>query len=297
MSEMKLFQRYPWRLLKHKGLITFLVIVFLIYSAASSTYLSYFVTGYVLRSPFESQGTYLIRSILFLSREHKHSPDQYFLYVEKLQMLEWDDVRGELMPRYLKSSPFIGSRSMFSVEDMIRLWPREVKSECEEIIANQEERPTLTEREYLNILYLHFDLCSSTHPLMRGVASDWDASESCMRIREIVRKIPLTDDRYIYSMKSIVEHTCPEEVESMESAIAGELISIYVIRAQMRETDIKKNAAPGTEAMWQLVTHLSELDASEQITIETESGVTRFVVAKTGEVLAELENNRKENEP
>tara|TARA_R110002111_G_scaffold262878_1_gene342636 strand:- start:28347 stop:29036 length:690 start_codon:yes stop_codon:yes gene_type:complete len=208
MSAMKLFQRYPWKLLKHQGLITFLLFVLLIYTAASYTFLSYFVTGYALRRPFESQGTYLIRSILFLSREFKHQPDKYRAYVDELQTLEWDDVRGELMPRYLKASPFIGSRSMFSVKQMIRLWPRELKAECEQIIVNQEQHPTLTEREYLNILYLHFDLCSSTYPGMREVASDKDASETCMRIREIVNKKPLTDDHYIYMMKSLVEHAC-----------------------------------------------------------------------------------------
>lgn len=297
---MKLFQRFPWKLLKHKGVITFLLFVLFIYTAASSTYLTYFVTGYILRSPFESQGTYLIRSILFLSREHKHSPEMYRTYVEELQTLDWDDVRGELMPRYLRTSPFIGSRSMFCVKDMVRLWPKELKAECEEIIAKQEQHPTLTEREYLNILYLHFELCSSTHPRMQDVASGRGASESCMKIREIVNKKPLTEESFysdhdIYIMKSVVENACPTEVESMGSAPASVLISIYVIRLQNLESDTPKPSTPEQERMWQLVVRLFELDGSEKITIENEDGVTRFVVAKTGEVLAELENNRKEN--
>lgn len=294
---MKLFQRFPWKLLKHKGVITFLLFVLFIYMAASSTYLTYFVTGYVLRSPFESQGTYLIRSILFLSDEHKHSPEMYRAYVDELQMLEWDDVRRELLPRYLKTSPFIGSRSMFCVKDMVRLWPKELKAECEEIIAKQEQHPTLTEREYLNILYLHFDLCSSTYPGMREVASARDASETCMRIREIVNKKPLTEDSYVYDgyiyrMKSLVEQACPTEVESMGSATASELISIYVIRLQNLESDTPKPSTPEQERMWQLVSRLSELDGSEKITIENEAGVTRFIRSKTGEVIAELDDSR-----
>lgn len=293
---MKLFQRFPWKLLKHQGVITFLLFVLLIYTAASSTYLTYFVTGYVLRSPFESQGTYLIRSILFLSDEHKHSPEMYRAYVEELKTLEWDDVRGELMPRYLRSSPFIGSRSMFSVKQMIRLWPKELKAECEQIIAKQEQHRTLTEREYLNILYLHFDLCSSTYPGMREVASARDASESCLKIREIANKKPLTAESYysdhdIYMMKSVVEHACPTEVESMGSATASELISIYVIRLQNLESDTPKPPAQVTEQIMQLVDRLFELDGAEKITIENEAGVTRFVVAETGEVLAELDNS------
>lgn len=297
---MKLFQRFPWKLLKHKGVITFLLFVLLIYTAASYTYLSYFVTGYVLWRPFESQGTYLIRSILFLSDEHKHSPEMYRAYVDELQTLEWDDVRGELMPRYLRCSPFIGSRSMFSVEDMIRLWPRELKAECEAIIAKQEQHPTLTEREYLNILYLHFDLCSSTHPLMKEVASGSDASETCLRIREIVNQKPFNKDDYIYNdyiirMKSLVEDVCPTAVESMGSAPASVLISIYLIRLQKLESGTPKPPAQATEQIMQLVDRLFELDESETITIENEAGLTRFVVAKTGEVIAELENNRKEN--
>ncbi|QEG14854.1 hypothetical protein [Gimesia maris] len=293
---MKLFQRFPWKLLKHQGVITFLLFVLLIYTAASSTYLTYFVTGYVLRSPFESQGTYLIRSILFLSDEHKHSPEMYRAYVEELKTLEWDDVRGELMPRYLRSSPFIGSRSMFSVKQMIRLWPKELKAECEQIIAKQEQHRTLTEREYLNILYLHFDLCSSTYPGMREVASAKDASETCMKIREIVNKKPLTEESYsyghdIYWMKTVVEHACPTEVESMGSAPASELISIYVIRLQNLESDTPKPPAQVTEQIMQLVDRLFELDGAEKITIENEAGVTRFVVAETGEVLAELDNS------
>ncbi|QDT77287.1 hypothetical protein Mal35_07130 [Gimesia maris] len=294
---MKLFQRFPWKLLKHQGVITFLLFVLLIYTTASSTYLTYFVTGYVLRSPFESQGTYLIRSILFLSDEHKHSPEMYRAYVEELQTLEWDDVRGELMPRYLQSSPFIGSRSMFSVKQMIRLWPKELKAECEHLIAKQEQYPTLTEREYLNVLYLHFDLCSSTYSGMREVASARDASESCLRIREIVNKKPLTADSYVYDgyiyrMKSLVEHACPTEVESMGSATASELISIYVIRLQNLESDTPKPSTPEQERMWQLVSRLSELDGSEKISIENEAGVTRFIRTKTGEVIAELDNSR-----
>lgn len=297
MSAMKLFQRYPWKLLKHQGLITFLLFVLLIYTAASYTYLTYFVTGYVLRSPFESQGTYLIRSILFLSDEHKHSPEMYLAYVDELQTLEWDDVRGELMPRYLKTSPFIGSRSMFCEKDMIRLWPKELKAECEQIIAKQEQHPTLTEREYLNVLYLHFDLCSSTYPGMREVASARDASETCMKIREIVNKKPLIGDRYVYDryiyiMKSLVEHACPTEVKSMRSATASELFSIYVIRLQNLESDTPKPPAPEQEQMCQLVDRLLELDESEKITIENEAGVTRFVRSKTGEVIAELDDSR-----
>ncbi|MEQ8634440.1 hypothetical protein [Gimesia maris] len=297
---MKLFQRFPWKLLKHKGVITFLLFVLFIYTAASSTYLTYFVTGYVLRSPFESQGTYLIRSILFLSDEHKHSPEMYRAYVDELQTLEWDDVRGELLPRYLRSSPFIGSRSMFSVEDMMRLWPKELKAECEHLIANQEDRPTLKEQEYLNVLYLHFDLCSSTHPRMQDVASGSGASESCMKIREIVNKKPLPEDDYIFNMKIVnmkivVENACPTEVESMGSASASVLISIYVIRVQKLESVTPKPPKQVTERMKQLVNRLSELDGSEKITIQNEAEVTRFVVAKTGEVLAELDNSRKEN--
>ncbi|QDT91119.1 hypothetical protein [Gimesia algae] len=294
---MKLFQRFPWKLLTHQGVITFLLFVLLIYTAASSTYLTYFVTGYVLRSPFESQGTYLIRSILFLSREFKHSPEMYRAYVDELKILEWDDVRGELMPRYLQSSPFIGSRSIFSVKRMIRLWPKELKAECEHLIAKQEQHPTLTEREYLNILYLHFDLCSSTYPGMREVASARDASESCLKIREIVNKKPLMGDsyvydRYIYRMKSVVENACPTAVETMKSATASELFSIYVIRLQNLESDTPKPPAPEQEQMRQLVDRLLELDGSEKITIENEADVTRFVRSKTGEVIAELDDSR-----
>lgn len=300
MSVMKLFQRFPWKLLKHQGVITFLLFVLLIYTAVSHSYLGYAIPGNVLRSPFESQGTYLIRSILFLSDEHKHSPEMYRAYVDELQTLEWDDVRRELVPRYLRSSPFIGSRSMFSVEDMMRLWPKELKAECEHLIAKQEQHPMLTEREYLNVLYLHFDLCSSTYPGMREVASARDASESCLRIREIVNKKPFTEESFysdhdIYMMKSVVENACPTEVESMGSAPASVLISIYVIRVQKLESVTPKPPKQVTERMKQLVNRLLELDESEQITIENEAGVTRFVVAKTGEVLAELENSRKEN--
>ncbi|HAH48069.1 hypothetical protein [Gimesia sp.] len=295
---MKLFQRYPWKLLKHQGLITFLLFILLIYMAASSTYLTYFVTGYVLRSPFESQGTYLVRSILFLSDEHKHSPEMYRAYVDELKTLEWDDVRGELIPRYLKGSPFIGSRSMFCEKDMMRLWPKELKAECEQIITKQEQHPTLTEREYLNVLYLHFDLCSSTYPGMREVASARDASETCMKIREIVNKKPLMGDsyvydRYIYMMKSLVENACPTAVETMKSATASELFSIYVIRLLNLESDTPKPPAPEQEQMRQLVDRLLELDESEKITIENEAGVTRFIRAKSGEVIVELDDSRK----
>ena len=300
MSEMELFQRFPWKLLKHKAVITFMLFVLLIYTAVSYTFLGYLVPGCVLWRPFESKATYLIRSILFLSREYKHSPEMYLDYVDELQTLDWVNVRGELMPRYLRTSPFIGSRSMFCEKDMVRLWPRELKAECEAIIAKQAQHPTLTEREYLNILYLHFDLCSSTHPLMQDVASGSDASETCLRIREIVNQKPFNKDDYIYNeyiirMKSLVEDVCPTAVESMGSAPASLLISIYLIRLQKLESGTPKPPAQVTERIWQLISRLSELDESETITIENEAGVTRFVVAKTGKVIAELENHRKEN--
>ncbi|WP_417386504.1 hypothetical protein [Gimesia sp.] len=79
------------------------------------------------------------------------------------------------------------------------------------------------------------------------------------------------------------------------SVSASELLSTYVIRLKMQKEGITNPSDHVKEVTSQLVNRLSELDGSEKITIENEADVTRFVVAKTGEVLAELENSRKEN--
>lgn len=117
------------------------------------------------------------------------------------------------MRRYLQTSPFIGSRSMFCPKDLILLWPKEVKAECENIIKNQEHHKTYRKKEFLNILYLHFLICTNTSPDLQELASKQEATEICQRIRRILKGEKYTDDHFINSLRLVVDNYCPESPE------------------------------------------------------------------------------------
>lgn len=207
---MKLSNLFSWKTLRNKYLISTSLFFLFIYTALSYSDLSYFVLGTMLRRPLEPKSEYLIRSILFLSREHKHNPEEYREYVDELVSLEWDDVREELISRYIQTSPFIGSRSMFSTRSMILLWPKVVKADCENIMKNQEHHKTYNKKEYLNILYLHLLICTNTWKDHQELASKQEATKTCEKIKSILKGEKYTDDHFINSMRLVVDSYCPD---------------------------------------------------------------------------------------
>lgn len=185
---------------RHFFLICLAGTLFWVYSVLSFSDLTYFFCGTVLRRPFESKAEYLIRSLLFLSHEHMHNPKMYQSYRDDLEKMEWEDVKGELIRKYVELG--FGVRSNYGPRQMVWLWPDEVKAECEKIMENPKLQQQFTPREYVKLLFLHLTMCNEDPPGEKSI-------QTCRKIKEVFKTTGLTYDSWDQDLW-IIEYTANE---------------------------------------------------------------------------------------
>lgn len=193
---MQLIRPLTWKIFWNILFILFFAVM--VYTLLSYTYLSYFIFGNVLRRPLESKSEYLIRSLIFLSHEHKHTPKSYSDYKDELAGLEWDDVKKDLIRTYLETP--INVRCNYRPIQMFFLWSKEAKAECEKLMMNHE---IYGKKEYLKLLYLHFYICNYT-------SFKEEAFETCKKIRNIFKEEKFSKDSDIDHIKLIISGYCPD---------------------------------------------------------------------------------------
>jgi hypothetical protein len=76
--------------------------------------------------------------------------------------------------------------------------------------------------------------------------------------------------------------------DDTEMTTAGKLLKIYQLRMAMQEDGTTKPSEVGRKLTRLLVEKLSQLDSTDEIEIESDDHLAKFIRAATGETIAEI---------